>query len=89
MVVPAIADGSGFTVRTLTAEQPELTVYEILAVPLLLPVTNPVVEPTEAISELLLDHVPPGAGSLKNTDEPTQSAGGPTIAEGNGNTLMD
>ena len=66
--VPVIDAGNGLTVITLVALQPP-TVYDIVAVPALIPVTTPEDEPTEAL-ELLLLQVPPEVPSVSKTDAP-------------------
>ena len=49
-----------------------------------IPVTIPVDGSTDAIAELLLDHVPPKVSSVSGIVEPTQTLFGPRIADGFG-----
>ena len=67
--VEAVTD-MGLTVGALTItacetrvlQPPSVTVYEIVAVPELTPVTTPVLEPTVAMFVRLEDQVPPACG---------------------------
>lgn len=58
---PEMAAGVAATFTAIDRKQPGETVYVIFAAPVATPVTIPVPEPTVAIAELLLDHVPPEA----------------------------
>ena len=58
---PEMAAGVAATFTGIDLKQPGETVYVIFAAPVATPVTIPVPEPTVAIAELLLDHVPPEA----------------------------
>ena len=82
--VPEIGAGSGFTVNTLVAVQPDERVYEIIAVPTNRPVTVAVVKmpETDATEELPLLHVPPGVISVKEEEEPAQTSAVPVTDEG-------
>ena len=84
---PLITAGNGLTVTTTDLEQPKEEVYKIVAVPVTIPLINPVVLPAVAIEILLLLQVPPGVGSLKRTDDPAQTMGVPVIVAGNGFTV--
>lgn len=58
--VPVLAGGTAFTVTVATDVQPHGSVYVILAVPAVRPVTRPVPRNTGATLGSLLVHVPPG-----------------------------
>jgi hypothetical protein len=63
-VVPVIAAGNAFTVTTFVAAvvpQPVLIAYDIVAVPVVTPVTMPFAEPIVATPALALLHTPPPA----------------------------
>jgi hypothetical protein len=57
-LVPLIADGMALTVTVLIAEQAPFE-YDIVVVPIVIPVNDPVVALIVAIPVLLLLHVPP------------------------------
>lgn len=57
--------------------------------PELIPETMPLAEFAVAIPVLLLDHVPPGAPSVKVTGEPIQMWGEPEILPGTPFTVTD
>ena len=81
-----IAVGVVSTVTILVAEQP-FTVYDIAAVPAVIPVTVPVL-PTVATPVAPLLHVPPGVGSVSDAVAPTQILTVPGLmAEGLGLTV--
>lgn len=86
---PPLTEGSPFTVRSFVAKAlPQLLViiYDIVAVPLEIPVTTPPL--TEAIPVLLLLQLPPETTSLSAIAEPTQTAEEPVIEPAKGNGLM-
>lgn len=87
LVVPSIAPGSGFTVTTVVLKHVVPKMYEITAVPKLLPVTHPV-EATVATEVLLLLHVPPVVVSDKQFVPPRQMFAFPEIAAGSGFTFI-
>ena len=72
--LPATGEGLTVTLLVVVAEVPQLveSVYEIVTVPELTPVTIPVAV-TVATEVLLLRHVPPLAVSLSVTVEPVQT----------------
>jgi hypothetical protein len=75
---PVIRAGSGFTVITAVAMQPEESIYVITVVPAETPVTTPVEGPTVATAVFELLHTPvPGA--VKVIVDPTQTLPGPEI----------
>jgi hypothetical protein len=80
-VGPVIPAGKGLTVNTIIAWQPVLSIYVILAVPEVTPVTTPVVDPIVAFPLLLL-HVPPEVVLLRLEVSPMQTCGVPVIAAG-------
>jgi len=57
------------------------------AVPIATPVTTPSEDPTLAIAELLLVHVPPVVELLNTLVRPTQAVIFPAMAAGNGLTV--
>ncbi len=61
--------------------------YEIKAVPVLIPVTIPVLLPIVAIPVLLLLQVPPVMSSANEVVLPTHIAGVPVIGSGKGSTV--
>lgn len=63
--VPAITDGNALTVNEAVLRQPVLNVYEIVAMPGVIPVTTPEAS-TNAVPGAPLSHVPPGV-LLDNT----------------------
>ncbi len=65
-----IVPGALFTVATVVTEQPAI-VYEIVAVPTVLPVTTPP-DVTEAMPEALLLHAPPAVASVSVAAPPKQ-----------------
>lgn len=72
---PVIGLGSGFTVAMVVLIHPVLdSLYVIVAVPLVIPVKTPVVEPIVAIAGVLLLHVPDGDHD-NVVDAPTQTMG--------------
>jgi hypothetical protein len=82
---PVRAAGEGNTVMIFVAMQPVVTVYPIVAVPLAIPVTIPVVTFTEALAEpLIMLHVPPADASLNVTLAPSHTVPRPLIAAGVG-----
>ena len=77
---PPIGEGVGLTVMIFVAVQPE-TVYDIVVVPAVTPVTMP--EPLMiAVAVALLVHVPDGVLSLRVMVEPVQAKEGPVIIAG-------
>jgi hypothetical protein len=62
-------------------------VYDIVVLLTKLPVTMPLAEPTDAIEELLLLHVPPLTVLPKVVVLPRQTADEPDIADGNALTV--
>jgi hypothetical protein len=78
-----MADGEDVTVKVLVAMQPVLSVYVIIAVPGVRPVTKPNKVITGATAPLLLLQVPPPGDDIVVV-EPTQITDGPTIGVGNG-----
>lgn len=81
--VPPIADGVGYTETTNVEKQPELIVYEIVAVPAEGPPTKPGAN-TTATEELLLLQVPPSVVVDKVVVPPTQIEAEPVIGAGDG-----
>jgi hypothetical protein len=70
---------------TLGELQPvAVTVYDIVDVPTVTPLTMPEEEPMVATEMLLLAHVLPGVGEFNVVVPPTQSKGFPVIAPGIG-----
>jgi hypothetical protein len=67
--VPLIADGLGCTVTTLVALHPVLSVYDMVDVPVLAPVTNPDVV-TGATLALVDDQLPPIVAELSVLEYP-------------------
>lgn len=59
LMIPVIATGIGNTLIVAVVRQPVGSIYVMTAVPAALPVTIPVIEPTDATVALLLVHVPP------------------------------
>jgi hypothetical protein len=78
-MVPVIAEGDKFTVTTDVAQQPELNVKVITAVPAATPATTPVVSPTVAIAVLLLLHVPLPVALLNVEVAPVQRFNEPIV----------
>ena len=69
-------------IETVTATEPHVFVYWMLAVPAATPVTTPVRVPTVAMDVLRLLHVPPVAVSISVEVVPTQNDVVPVIADG-------
>ena len=80
-VIPLIADGSGLTVMVVVEKHPVPTVYVIIVVPVVRPVTIPVAGCMVATVLLELAHVPPLFVSV--ICAPWQTLDGPEIAGGN------
>jgi hypothetical protein len=79
LIVPAV--GRGLTVTTwvaATVPPPLVTVYDIVVVPEVSPLTTPVV-PTVATTILVLLHSPPVAASASVVDEPAHTVIVPVI----------
>jgi hypothetical protein len=79
--VPVMVAGVRFTVTVADEEQPP-TVYDILAVPAVTPVTTPVEEPTLATDGAPLLHVPPVVAQLTVRVVPVQIVPAPVTAAG-------
>ena len=71
--IPVIGAGTGLTVILAIAVQPPPRLSTIIAGPGLIPVTTPVVEPTEAIAGLLLNQTEVPEASVIVIDAPTQT----------------
>ena len=84
--VPFIVGGAAFTFTTTVVLQPEPTEYVIVAVPALIPVTTPEVEPTLAAASVVL-HIPPVGISLRVVVPPIQTEVLPIIADGSATTV--
>jgi len=80
--VPVIAPGTGLTVTACVAKQLPGSVYVITGVPIALPVTIPVAEPTEPRLGLLLVHTPPPNALLRVVVAPRQTNVAPEMADG-------
>ncbi len=85
--VPVMALGAVFTVTTLVAKQPPASVYVIVAVPAVPPVTTPEVEFTLAVPDALLVQVPPVGVLLKVVVNPEHTVAVPVIDDGVGCTV--
>jgi hypothetical protein len=91
--LPPIASGIGFTdtVVVVLFEQPltSVTLYIIVVVPAVSPVTVPVDEFTIALDVLLLLHevLTPDVASLSEIDEPTHTLLAPSIPDTEGNAF--
>lgn len=81
--VPPIVDGNGLTVIDFVIIQPVGSVYVMILIPAVLPVTTPVAAATEALL-LLLVHVPPVVVFVNKVVEPTHIVLLPPITAGNG-----
>ena len=84
--VPVIVVGLGFTVTIAVLIHPVLSMYVIIDVPAVTPVTIPVDDPTVALPLLLL-HVPPAGVEFNVVVKPTQTLKTPVIAVGFGFTV--
>ena len=84
---PTIGAAAVTTVITKVAAHPP-TVYLIVTVPGLTPVTIPVVGPTVAIVTAVLLQIPPGVGLVSGVVAPTHTEPAPEIAAGKGFTVM-
>ena len=84
--LPVIPPGTVLTVTVVVVIQPVDSVYVIVDVPGVPPVTKPEADPIVATTVLLLIHVPPPA-SLKVVDRPEHTDVVPVIADGNGLTV--
>ena len=83
-----MADGEGLTVITVLMEQPAPTVYIMLAVPAVTPVTTPVVGFTVATPAEPLAQVPPVVASVSVMVWYWQTTVGPAMATGSGFTVI-
>ena len=86
-IVPVIAAGNGLTVTAVVLIQPVASIYVIVAVPAVTPVTTPVDALIAAIVPLLLLHTPDGVASLSAVVRPAHTLVTPVIASGNGFTV--
>lgn len=86
-VGPVIGGAADTTVTTSWAAQPP-TVYLIVVVPGVDPITIPVKAPTEATVTGVLVHTPPAVVLVSVMVAPTQTLDGPLMAEGNGFTVI-
>ena len=82
LVGQAINPGNAFTVTLCLATQPGLMEKVIVAVPVLIPVSNPDDKPILATPTLLLLHVPPPDGSFNNVVAPKQILNTPDMGRG-------
>lgn len=87
-VTPVIAVGTVFTVTVAVALQPAAIVYVIPAVPAVMPLTTPVVDPTLAMVVAPLVHVPPVVMLLSVVVCPAHKVILPVIAAGIALTLI-
>ena len=83
---PSIPDGDALTVTTTDAKHPEPTVYLIVVVPALTPLTTPVDDTTVATAVLELLQVPLPS-SLSVVVAPRQTVNVPIIPDGKGFTV--
>ena len=75
--------GLEFTVTTALILQPVLSVYIILSVPAVLPITTPVPEPTDALPvPATLLHVPPAGVEFNVVVKPMHTFNVPVIVVG-------
>lgn len=81
-VVPDIAVGVVLIVTICVTKQPPPTVYVISVVPLLMPDTTPVPDPTVAILKFPLVQVPPPGEEVNVVIEPAHKTAAPVIAAG-------
>ena len=75
------------TVTVVVLAQPVLITYDIVAVPIPLPVTTPI-DPTDATAGLVLAHTPPGVGSVRVVVPPKHIVVLPIIGAGVGSTVI-
>lgn len=87
VVLPVIAAGNGFTVMPIVRKHPVPIVYVIVAGPPGAPPYTVPILSTDAITTLVVVHVPPVVPSVKLIVDPTQTAVGPIIGTGNGFTV--
>ena len=88
-VFPEIAAGDSLTEITLVAKHEPVLVYVMIAVPMVLPETTPVVVSTDATDGLLLVHVPlPPTTPVYVVKEPTQTVLLPVIGDGATTTFI-
>lgn len=86
-MVPVIAPGELLTVIAIVARQPVGKLYVMVAVPMLRPLTRPVVAFTVAIVMLSLLQVPPAGASLSADVNPTHTEVLPLIVPGSALTV--
>jgi hypothetical protein len=84
---PLIAPGAAYTERIVVTEQPD-TAYVIVAVPVAIAETTPVLL-TVATAVLLLLHVPPEVVFVRAVVLPAQTDVVPPMAEGVALTVID
>jgi hypothetical protein len=85
--VPVIAAGNGFTVTTRVALHPVESVYEIVDVPFMIPLTTPVDRSTVATAVLPLVQLPPSVALARLVERPIQTLAVPEIAAGSALTV--
>ena len=84
-----LANGVGFTVIAFVERQPVVVmVYEMVIVPVLMPVTDPEALVTVPTAVLLLVHAPPVVAHVSVVEEPTTTLDAPDIAAGAGFTTI-
>jgi hypothetical protein len=82
-----MAAGSVLTVTTVVRMQPVGSVYVIVAVPVAMPETTPVVVTMVAMAMLLLLHVPAVEVFVNVVVSPRQTEAEPPITAGSGSTV--
>jgi hypothetical protein len=82
---PTIGPAADITLTVVVTRQP-LTVYEIVAVPNVIPVTTPLVIPIDAIVVGTLVQKPPGVALLNKVVAPIHKEGEPVMGAGKGFT---
>ena len=82
-----VAVGTGFTVTSAMAKQPVGRIYEIVAVPVLIPMVCPLGINMNATDGVALLQVPPGVALVSITVSPLQNDNGPPIGAGFGLTV--
>jgi hypothetical protein len=86
-LTPVIVPGLELTVTIIIVEQPVGKVYVIAVVPIDVPVTIPVANPTVAIAGFEDTHTPPAGLDDKVEDTPVHIKGLPVIEVGKGFTV--
>ena len=87
-VIPVIAAGNTFTVTVRIAMQPSPSVYDMVAVPAVIPETIPFPAPISAVKGSLVLHTPPAIASVNVVIKPSHTDATPKMLDGDWFTVI-